>query len=433
MRISGTVAIFPKHNATSTTTPVEEAARKAQNVLASIQKQADMTPLTPSSNQHLTASKQLAGIFQHLNMQQNVGNPSKSPRVGQSKGPSSTPGIFPRVPGAMSPRVDDAKWSSEPTSRTNRFLPQPATHEHPARNRNISAQNRSLFAGRAIEHWFDLQDACEKHAHVVLDPIKGKPQNHENFCKNPATRKSWGGAMSKELGRSSQGTDGVTKGTDCPFFVTHEQTNDTPEDRTVTRARIVVDCRLQKKDPHRVRMTAGGNLADHPGEATARTADMVTSTILRNSVVSTKNARHCTTDIPIFFLATPLDRCEHVRMPARLIPDEFVNLCNKWDKIKDGFMHVETRKGIHGLPQAGMLANKLLRKRLETFGCCEVKHAPGLWKHKTKPVTFTLVADDFGTKHEKMSDAVHSINALKKCCDLEADWTGKSHCGTHLK
>ena len=62
-----------------------------------------------------------------------------------------------------------------------------------------------------------------------------------------------------------------------------------------------------------------------------------------------------------------------------------------------------------------------------------MKNTPGLWKHKTRPVTFTLVADDFGMKHEKMSDAVHLINALKKHYDLETDWTGKLHCGIHLK
>ena len=112
-------------------------------------------------------------------------------------------------------------------------------------------------------------------------------------------------------------------------------------------------------------MTAGGNLMDFPGEVTTRTADAATSKISWNSVVSTKNARCCTTDISNFCLATPLDRFEHMRTPARLIPDEFVNLCNLWDKIEDGHMHAEIRKGICGLPQTGMLANKLSQKRLE--------------------------------------------------------------------
>ena len=425
--------MFPQCTTTPKMTPVEEIARKAQNVLAIIKKQANVAPTNPAANRHLTALKQLTGIFQCLNAQQNVDNPSKSPRVGQTKRPSSTPGILPRVSDATSPRVDDKKWSSKPTSRTNRFLPQPATHKHPTRNRKTAIQTKSLFARAAIKHWFELQDVCEKHAHMVINPITGEPQNYKNLHKNPKTRKLWGGAMSKELGRLSQGIDGITKGTDCLFFVTHEEILNMPKDRTVTCARTVVDCRPQKKDPHRVRTTAGGNLINCPGELTARTADMVTSKILWNSVVSTKNARCCTADTSNFYLATPLDRCEHMRMPAHLIPDEFMHLYNLWEKIKDGFTHAETRKGIYGSPQSGILANKLSRKRLEPFGYCEVKNTPGLCKHKTRPVTFTLAVDDFGIKCEKMSDAVHLINALKKYYDSETDWTGKLCCGTHLK
>ena len=56
--------------------------------------------------------------------------------------------------------------------------------------------------------------------------------------------------MSKELDRLSQGIDGVTKGTDCLFFVTHKQIMDMPKDQTDAHACIVVDCRPQKKDPH---------------------------------------------------------------------------------------------------------------------------------------------------------------------------------------
>ena len=260
-----------------TISPAEKAARNAQNLLAVMQKQTVKTPMNPASNRHLTSSKQLAGIFQSLNIQNDVENPSKSPRVGQSKGPSSTPGIIPRVPDALSLRVVNEKWASEPTSRTKCFLPQAATHRHPTRTKNVTAQNQSSFAGAAIKHWFELQDACEKHACVVLDPIAGKPQNCKNSHKNPTARKSWGGAMSKELASFSQETDGVTKGIDCLFFMTHEQIMDMPKDRTVTHTGIVVDCQPQKKDPHQARMTADGNLIDCPGEVTTRTADMATS------------------------------------------------------------------------------------------------------------------------------------------------------------
>jgi len=60
---------------------------------------------------------------------------------------------------------------------------------------------------------------------------------------------------------------------------------------------------------------------------------------------------------------------------------------------------LELRKAICGLPQAGSLANKHLKERLEPHGYREVLHTPGLWKHKNRPVQFSLVVDDFGVKH----------------------------------
>jgi hypothetical protein len=85
--------------------------------------------------------------------------------------------------------------------------------------------------------------------------------------------------MSKELGRLAQGFDG-TEGTSTFFFMTK-----------VTYARIVVDYRPQKADPNRVRITAGGNLINYPGELTTRTAVLTTSKILWNSTLSTPGAK----------------------------------------------------------------------------------------------------------------------------------------------
>ena len=72
-------------------------------------------------------------------------------------------------------------------------------------------------------------------------------------------------------------------------------------DRVVTYANIVVDYRPQKEDPNRVRITAGGNLIVYPGELKTRTADITISKILRNRVLSTKNAKYMCLDI-IFFI-----------------------------------------------------------------------------------------------------------------------------------
>ena len=44
----------------------------------------------------------------------------------------------------------------------------------------------------------------------------------------------------------------------------------------------------------------------------------------------------------------------------------------------DGWVYVEIQKGMYGLPQAGMLANKLLKSRLKRHGYYECRHTPRL-------------------------------------------------------
>ncbi len=63
-----------------------------------------------------------------------------------------------------------------------------------------------------------------------------------------------------------------------------------------------------------------------------------------------------------------MTRKEYMRMPVKLIPDEFMIAYNLHDKILNGYIYMEIRKGMYGLPQSGILANKLLRKRLAPAG-----------------------------------------------------------------
>ena len=55
---------------------------------------------------------------------------------------------------------------------------------------------------------------------------------------------------------------------------------------------------------------------------------------------------------------------------------------------------------MYGLPEAGVLApKKLFKTRLKEHDYFEVKHTPNLFKHKTRPVWFTLTVDRFGVKY----------------------------------
>jgi hypothetical protein len=114
-----------------------------------------------------------------------------------------------------------------------------------------------------------------------------------------------------------------------------------------------------------------------------------------------------------FNLNTPMERPEYMRIPIHLIPDEIIQEYNTTKYMHDGFIYIEIVKGMYGLAQAGLLANKLLAKRLDPIGYRTTKHTHGLWKHDTKPIQFALVVDDFGIEYQNKTDAEELINALK--------------------
>ena len=129
------------------------------------------------------------------------------------------------------------------------------------------------------------------------------------------------------------------------------------------------------------------------------TADMVSSKILRNSVISTKDNRFAGADIKNMYLETPLDRYEYMKMPNALFPADIIAHYRLNDKVLNGYIYMEIQKGMYGLLQAGIIANKLLKERLARHGYFEQPHTPGLWKHVSRPVWFNLCVDDFRIKY----------------------------------
>ena len=120
-----------------------------------------------------------------------------------------------------------------------------------------------------------------------------------------------------------------------------------PKGKIVTYARIVVDYRPQKKDKNRVRITAGGNLINYPHELTTRTADITTSKCMWNSTISTRGARYICSDAKTFYLATPLKDPEYMRIAANLVPQEFIEMYDLQDEIKNGYIYMRIIRGIY--------------------------------------------------------------------------------------
>ena len=98
-------------------------------------------------------------------------------------------------------------------------------------------------------------------------------------------------------------------------------------------------------------------------------------------------------DIKSFFITATLDRYKYMRMPldVDVFPRHVRDQYDLDRKAKNGFVYLEIRRAIYGLPQSGALANKLLREQLAPYGYYEVAHTPGLWRHVTCPISFSLM------------------------------------------
>jgi hypothetical protein len=68
---------------------------------------------------------------------------------------------------------------------------------------------------------------------------------------------------------------------------------------------------------------------------------------------------------------------------------------------------------MYGLLQSGILANQLLARRLAIHGYHQTKFTPGLWRHITRPIQFTLVVGDVGVQYVGKEHAQHLIDALE--------------------
>eukprot|EP00804_Cyclotella_cryptica_P026916 CCRYP_014749-RA/>CCRYP_014749-RA protein AED:0.26 eAED:0.26 QI:0/0/0/1/0/0/2/0/1022 len=179
---------------------------------------------------------------------------------------------------------------------------------------------------------------------AILDTDTGELLKYRHLIKNPKYCTIWKNAYGKELGRLAQGIPGTVKGTNTIVFIVY---NEIPPQRRkdVTYGRIVANYRPEKEDPYRIRLTVGGNRITYPGDCGTPTADMLTTKILLNSVISTKGARFMTIDIKDFYLNTPMVRPEYMRLKLSDIPDHIIKLY-KLDKLvtTDGYAYVLIQK-----------------------------------------------------------------------------------------
>ena len=188
-----------------------------------------------------------------------------------------------------------------------------------------------------------------------------------------------------------------------------------------------------KSDPNRSRLTVGGDRITCLYDVSTPTSDLPTIKMLWNSVLSTPGAKYFTLDISNFYLGTPMDRPEYMRIPFKIIPQEIIDKYKLNDIEEKGWVYIKIVKGMYGLPQAGKIAHELLKKRLAKAGYHPTQFTPGLWKNVWRPITFTLVVDDFGIKVEGNNHANHLVSTLKNHYDITVDCKVELFVGIKLK
>jgi hypothetical protein len=406
-RTAKTVEFFPHDCAVPKTSSADAAVQAARDLIDALANPSPAAPFATLGQEQLRAIRTLADIFTSTVNNQPFQSPPRvaptpapPPRVAlrplaPPRVPISTPrpGIAPPVPHLIQPDPDD-----------------PVRHQYPLRSR------------------FGTANTAE--ANVVIDDVTGQSLEYRHLSQGP-DQAIWIQALANDLGRLAQGIGTrMPTGTNTLFFIPRHAV---PAGRQVTYGRLVSSIRPTKDEVHRVRVTVGGDRLDFPGLTTTQCASLTTTKCLLNSTVSTPGAKFMVLDIKNFYYGTPMERYEYMKLPLTLIPAEVISHYNLSALASHGFVYMEIRKGMPGLKQAGRIANDRLQKHLAHFGYAPVARTPSLWKHATRPVTFSLVVDDFGVKYVDKQHAEHLIHALTQLYQISIDWAGELYLGLTLK
>ncbi len=112
------------------------------------------------------------------------------------------------------------------------------------------------------------------------------------------------------------------------------------------------------------------------------------------------------------------------------MPDNTIEHYNLRDKATpNGYIYCKIQKGMYGLPQAGIIAQQLLEERLQKHGYHQSQTLPGLWKHDTCPISFSLVVDNFGVKYVGEENTQHLLDTVQNYYKCSCDWKGERYCG----
>ena len=146
--------------------------------------------------------------------------------------------------------------------------------------------------------------------------------------------------------------------------------------------------------------------------------------IILNAVVS-EDSIFGTLDVRNFYYGADIfGTPPSIRIPLRhyspsLLSELGLTPFVQTDRAGHPFLFADVKKCIPGLPQSGLLSQLRLLSHLESHGYHETD-TPMLFRHVSRPISFTLVVDDFGIKYSDIVDYEH----LRACLEEQYEVTG---------
>jgi len=259
----------------------------------------------------------------------------------------------------------------------------------------------------------------------------GQQISYRHVMRGP-DRELWRNASGKELIKLI-----VDRKTLVPIH-RHEQPPDQRRFTTYYNPQVKEKLDANGDIIQRVRGTFGGNkLCAYNGPTSSPVADISLIKIHWNSVISDRrnfgtNTRYATLDIKDFYLMSTLPQPEWILVPVKDIPSTTLEEHHLNDFVVDGHILCRVDGTMYGHPYAGRGANLDLVTHLASYHFFQDPNIPCLFTHDTRPISFTLVVDDFGVKYNDLADVHHLIQILEAKYDVHSDLTGSKYIGVKL-
>ena len=121
-----------------------------------------------------------------------------------------------------------------------------------------------------------------------------------------------------------------------------------------------------------------------------------------------------------------MEQPEYMRLKISDMPNNIIEQYKLNETVTpNGYVNVKIQEGMYGLPQAGIISQQLMEKRLNAKGYYQSKITPGFSTHKWRPISFSLYVYEFEVKYVWQEYAKHLLTTINQHYDTLHEWEGE--------